>query len=75
MEEGRTRTAAVVSTVSDSLTRLGLSFGFPLDEIEKNGPPAQLAMAAENVLEEYLMSHDFIKLDGEPRLVIHEGNR
>jgi hypothetical protein len=27
-------------------------------------------MSAVNVLEEYLNSHDFIKLDGEPRLVI-----
>ena len=51
------------------------SLNIPLEEIEKNGPPVQLAMSAENVLEEFLSSHDFIKLDGEPRLIIHTGDQ
>ncbi|MBQ6439080.1 MAG: bifunctional metallophosphatase/5'-nucleotidase [Mogibacterium sp.] len=50
------------------------SLNIPLDEIEKNGPPVQLAMSAANVLEEYMMSQEFIKLDGEPRLIIHTDN-
>ncbi len=33
------------------------------------------AMSAANVLEEYLKRHEFIKLDGEPRLVIHLGDQ
>jgi len=45
----------------------------PLEEIEKNDPPVQLAGDAANVLEEYLASTDFSKLDTEPRLVIHLG--
>lgn len=45
----------------------------PLEEIEKNDPPVQLAGDAANVLEEYLASTDFSKLDAEPRLVIHLG--
>jgi hypothetical protein len=49
------------------------TMSIPLEEIEKNGDPSRVAMSAMNVLEEYLMSHDFIKLDGVPRLVIHEG--
>ena len=44
-----------------------------LEEIEKNDPPVQLAGDAANVLEEYLASTDFTKLDAEPRLVIHLG--
>lgn len=45
--------------------------GIPTEEVEKNGPAVQLAGEAANVLEEYLMSHDFPKMDTEPRLVIH----
>jgi hypothetical protein len=51
------------------------SMGIPTEEVEKNGAPVQLAMSAANVLEEYLKRHDFIKLDGEPRLVIHLGDQ
>lgn len=51
------------------------SMGFPLVEAEKNGAPVQLAMSATNVLEEYLSSQDYIKIDGEPRLVIHLKDR
>lgn len=49
------------------------TMSIPLDEIEKNGAPVRLATSAMNVLEEYMTSHDFIKLDGVPRLVIHTG--
>ena len=47
------------------------AMGIPTEEVEKNGPAVQLAGEAANVLEEYLMSHDFPKMDTEPRLVIH----
>lgn len=46
------------------------ALGIPLEEIEKNGPPVQLAGDAANVIEEYLISHDFTEVDEEPRLVI-----
>ena len=49
------------------------NLNIPLEEIEKNDPPVQLAGDAANVLEEYLASTDFSKLDAEPRLVIHLG--
>jgi len=51
---------------------MGEFLGLPLEEIEKNDPPAELAVKAPNVIEEYLSNHDYIKLDGEPRLIIHE---
>ena len=41
------------------------------EEAKKNGPPVQLAASAVNVLEEYMSSQDFIKLDGERRFLIH----
>ena len=41
------------------------------EEAKKNGPPVQLAAAASNVIEEYMSSQDFIKLDGEQRFLIH----
>ena len=41
------------------------------EDVEKNGPVVQLAGEAANVLEEYFTSHDFNKIDDEPRLVIH----
>ncbi len=47
------------------------SLGLTLEEIKENGEPVRLAMEASNVLEEYLTSHDFIKVDGEPRRLIH----
>lgn len=43
----------------------------PQEEIEKNGRPIEVATKAPNILEEYFKDHDFIKLDGEPRLIIH----
>ena len=46
--------------------------GISPEEIEKNGQPAELAVKAPNVLEEYFSNHDYIKLDGEPRLLIHD---
>ena len=48
------------------------ALSIPLDDIEKNGQPYQMATDAANVLEEYLTSHDFNRIDQEPRLVIHE---
>lgn len=51
------------------------SFGIKHEEVEKNGSPEQLAMSAVNVLEEYLTGQDYIKLEGEPRLVIHSGDQ
>ena len=47
------------------------ALGIKPEEVEKNGPAVQLAGETANVLEEYLMSHDFPKKDTEPRLVIH----
>ena len=47
------------------------SLGIPVEEIEKNGQAVQLAGEAANVLEEYLSRQEFVKLDEEPRLVIH----
>lgn len=44
--------------------------GISAEEIEKNGHPKELASKAQNVLREYLSSHDFIKLDGEQRLLL-----
>ncbi len=47
------------------------SLGISHEEVKKNGPPAQLAASAVNVLEEYMSSQDFIKLDGKQRFLIH----
>ena len=47
------------------------SLGIPVEEVEKNGRPVQLAIEASNVLTEYLTSHEFIKLDGEQRFLLH----
>lgn len=41
------------------------------EEIAKNGRPIEVATKAPNILEEYFKDHDYIKLDGEPRLIIH----
>ena len=46
--------------------------GIPVEEVEQNGQSAELASDAASVLEEYLASHDYIKLDGEQRILIHE---
>lgn len=43
----------------------------PLEEIEKNGRPIEVATKAPNVLEEYFKDHESIKLDGKARLIIH----
>ena len=47
------------------------NLGVPLEEIEQNGQPVQMAVEASNVLIEYLSNHDSVKLTGQPRLVIH----
>ena len=41
------------------------------EEVEKNGAAVKLAGEAANVIEEYLMNHEFTKMDTEPRLIIH----
>ncbi|MBR0474943.1 MAG: hypothetical protein IJJ19_08065 [Erysipelotrichaceae bacterium] len=41
------------------------------EEIAMNGRPIEVATKAPNILEEYFKDHDYIKLDGEPRLIIH----
>ena len=46
--------------------------GISIEEIEQNGQPAEMATKAQNVLKEFLSSHDYIKLDGEQRLLIHD---
>ena len=50
---------------------MGETMNVSVEEIEKNGKPVQLATDAANVLEEYLVTHDFSQIDNEPRLVIH----
>ena len=42
------------------------------DEVKQNGQPIEAATHAPNVLEEYFARHELVKLDGEPRLIIHE---
>ena len=42
------------------------------EEVEKNGAPEEIATHAPNVLQEYFTQHELLKLDGEPRLIIHE---
>ena len=46
--------------------------GISVEEIEKNGEPTELASSAQNVMIEYFDAHDFIKPDGEHRLLIHD---
>ncbi|MCR5294121.1 MAG: bifunctional metallophosphatase/5'-nucleotidase [Lachnospiraceae bacterium] len=43
-----------------------------LEEVQKNGPIRMIASMARNVLEEHFGSHELIRLDGEPRLIIRE---
>ncbi len=51
---------------------IGTFLDIQRDEIEKNGKPLEVATKCPNVLEEYFTAHDLVKLDGEPRLIIHE---
>lgn len=46
--------------------------GVSAEEIENNGTPSELASSAPNVLKEYFDSHEYIKFDGEQRLLIHD---
>ena len=48
------------------------ALGISAEEVEKNGQPVELAVGSINVLEAFLSGHDYIKLDEEERLVIHE---
>lgn len=43
-----------------------------LEEVEQNGKSEEIATHAPNVLQEYFSQHELLKLDGEPRLIIHE---
>ena len=45
--------------------------GITIEEIEQNGQPEELAVKGQNVLKEFFARNDFIKLDGKPRLRIH----
>ena len=47
-------------------------FGISVEEVEKNGEPTELASSTQNVMIEYFDAHDFIKLDGEQRLLIYD---
>ena len=51
---------------------IGDFLDIPLEEIEKNGRPVEVATKAPNILEEYFKDHESIKLDGEPRLIIRQ---
>ena len=51
---------------------MGEFLNISLDEVKKNGTPLEVATKSPNVLEEYFTSNDIVKLDGEPRLIIHE---
>lgn len=46
-------------------------FGISAGEAEENGKPTELASSMLNVLTEYFDGQDFIKPDGEQRLLIH----
>ena len=46
--------------------------GISSEEAGKNGEPEELASSAQNVLKEYFDGHEYIKLDGEKRLLIHD---
>ena len=51
---------------------MGKFLDLSIEEVEKNGKPEEAATQAPNVLEEYFSRHEILKLDGEPRLIIHE---
>ena len=50
---------------------IGDFLGIKPEEIQKNGKPEEAATRTPNVLEEYFSQHELLKLDGEPRLIIH----
>ncbi|MBR0307737.1 MAG: bifunctional metallophosphatase/5'-nucleotidase [Mogibacterium sp.] len=47
-------------------------FGISAEEAEENGKPSELASSMQNLIIEYFDAHDYIKLDGEQRLVIYD---
>ena len=47
-------------------------FGLPAEEAEKYGKAEELASSSRNVLMEYFETHDYIKPDESPRLIIHD---
>ena len=47
--------------------------GIPTEEIEQNGQPEELAVKGQNVLKEFFVRNEYIKLDGKQRLLIHNG--
>lgn len=46
-------------------------FGISPEEAEENGKPSELASSMQNVIIEYFDDHEYIKFDGDQRLVIH----
>ena len=46
--------------------------GISIEEVEKNGQPTEVATKSQNVLREFLSSHDYTRLDGEQRFLIHD---
>ena len=46
--------------------------GLTHEELEKDVKSMEAASRTANVLEEYFTRHELLKLDGEPRLIIHE---
>ena len=44
--------------------------GISDEEVAENGGPSQLASSSHNVIKEYFENHDYIKPDGEQRLLI-----
>ena len=51
---------------------IGEFLGIEAEEVGKNGKPEEAATRTPNVLEEYFTRHELLKLDGEPRLIIHK---
>lgn len=47
------------------------NFDLSPEDVAKNGKAIEVATSATNVMEEYFSSHPKLKLDGEPRLIIH----
>ena len=46
-------------------------FGISAEEAEENGKAAELASSMQNILIEYFDDHEYIKFEGDQRLVIH----
>ena len=64
----------VISVVMQSYFYTNLKDNLDLthEEVEQNGRPFEAAHSAQNVLQEYFLSHPQVKLGETPRLIIHE---